>query len=83
MTHHPEIEQALMKDRSSFVMAAAGDSPAVPRSLARLGCHVVVVDETTIDGNRAMLVRPDGYVAAMVRDDDDMNRFDQLMEEYT
>lgn len=83
MNHHRDVERALMTDRSSFVMAAAGDSPAVPRSLARLGCHVVTVDESTIDGNRAMLVRPDGYVAAMVRDDDDMNRIDQLMGEYT
>lgn len=83
MNHHPDVERALMADRSSFVMATAGDPPAVPRSLARLGCRVVAVDEATIDGNRAILVRPDGYVAAMVRDDDDMNRFEQLMEEFT
>jgi len=83
MNHHPSIERVLVTDLSSFVMATAGDPLAIPASLARLGCRVVSVDETTIDNHRAAVIRPDGYVAAMVRDDDDMNRFDQLLKEFT
>lgn len=82
MSHHLDIEHALTSDRSSFVMAVAGDPQAVPRSLARLGCRVVAVDEHTIDGHRAAIIRPDGYVAAMVRNVDEMDCIEHLMDEF-
>lgn len=82
MNHHPDVEHALMANRSAFVMAVAGDSLAVPRSLEWLGCRVVAVESQVIDEHQAALVRPDGYVAAMVRDDEDMKCIDDMMKEY-
>lgn len=80
--HHPEVYAGLRDCGLSFVLATRSEAMVVPGVLQQLGCRKVVVDGDSIDDQYAAVIRPDGYVAAMAGDADELDRAVDVMKEF-
>ena len=82
MAYHRAVYDQLRYDGVSFVLVTTDDDVLVPRVLESAGCRRVVVDGGVTDGHQVVLVRPDGYVAAMACDVDELMRATDYLKEF-
>lgn len=82
LAHHAGVYESLRQDGASFVLATTSGKTAMPEPLEQVGCRTVIVESGCLDGHFAAIIRPDGYVAVMARDTEELDRAVAQLKEH-
>ena len=77
---HPEVSKAVTVDGASFAVVVSKDL-TLPKELQALGAIVVVAPEA-LSGDYAVVVRPDRYVAAVARNENELQSIAATLNVY-
>jgi len=77
---HPDVSKAVTTNGASFAVVAATEI-SLPEELRALGAIVVVAPEA-VTGSYAVVVRPDRYVAAVARNENELQSAATILKTY-
>lgn len=77
---HPEVSKAVTTNGASFAVVAATEI-SLPEELRALGAIVVVAPEA-VTGSYAVVVRPDRYVAAVAKNETELQSAATILKSY-